>query len=78
MTVMDSHVMNSVDVGIPMNMHFPTGQFFTKHGSTVKVPVFKDYNMCTVHTQILCYSYCTFSYIQYSNQQIHSIKYNSW
>jgi len=24
----DSHVMNAIDVGIPMNMHFPTGQFF--------------------------------------------------
>ena len=31
-----------------------------------------------VHSRkyILCYSYCAFSYIQYINQQMHSIKYN--
>ena len=65
----DSHVMNTIDVGIPMNMHFPTGHFFTKHGITVNVPVLKDYNMCTAHIQILRFSYHAFSYIQYSNNK---------
>jgi hypothetical protein len=46
MIAKDSHVLNANDVRFPVNMHFPTGQFVTKHGSTVKVPIFKDYNRC--------------------------------